>query len=142
MTEPLIRFEIPSRADRLCLLRRVVRETIRLAGCDDALADDLVLAVNEACMNIMQHADTGTYQGPIEIEILARDGMLEFLLRDYARPVDVTSIRSRDLDDLRPGGLGVHIIGEIMDEVNFLPPPEGRGNLLRLRKHIVTGVQR
>jgi anti-sigma regulatory factor (Ser/Thr protein kinase) len=33
--------------------------------------------------------------------------------------VDPATIRSRDLDDIRPGGLGVHIIHEVMDEVRY-----------------------
>ena len=58
------------------------------------------------------------------------------LIQDFADTIDVTKIKPRDLNDVRPGGLGTHFIREVMDEVAFLTPPEGRGNLLKLVKRI------
>ena len=48
-------------------------------------------------------------------------------------------MRPRDLDDIRPGGLGTHFIREVMDRVAFLTPADGRGNLLELIKYFNTG---
>jgi sigma-B regulation protein RsbU (phosphoserine phosphatase) len=45
-------------------------------------------------------------------------------------------VKPRDLEDLRPGGLGTHFIREIMDATDFLRPAAGTGNVLRLRKRI------
>ena len=45
-------------------------------------------------------------------------------------------MKPRDLDDVRPGGLGTHFMAEVMDRVEFLTPPEGGGNLLRMVKRI------
>jgi anti-sigma regulatory factor (Ser/Thr protein kinase) len=56
-------------------------------------------------------------------------------VRDYGRSVDPSTIKSRDLDDFRPGGLGVHIIRSIMDEVEYVPQPGG-GMSLRLVKNL------
>jgi sigma-B regulation protein RsbU (phosphoserine phosphatase) len=36
---------------------------------------------------------------------------------------------------VRPGGLGVHFIREIMDEVSYLPSPDQTGNLLSMKKY-------
>jgi len=58
------------------------------------------------------------------------------LIQDFADTIDVTKIKPRDLNDVRPGGLGTHFISEVMDEVAFLTPPEGVGNLLKLVKRI------
>ena len=41
------------------------------------------------------------------------------MIEDLASQVDPADIQSRDLDDIRPGGLGVHIIREVMDEVTW-----------------------
>lgn len=49
--------------------------------------------------------------------------------------VDLHAWRARDLDEIRPGGLGVHFIRESMDEVHYLPTPDNRGNLLSLKKY-------
>ena len=40
-------------------------------------------------------------------------------IRDHGRSVDPSSIKSRDLDDVRPGGLGVHIMRSVMDRVEY-----------------------
>ena len=58
------------------------------------------------------------------------------LIRDFAIAVDQERIKPRELDDVRPGGLGVHFIREVMDTMDYLPPPDGQGNLLRLKKTI------
>jgi sigma-B regulation protein RsbU (phosphoserine phosphatase) len=55
---------------------------------------------------------------------------------DNAAPIDVSRCEPRDLDDVRPGGLGMHFMREIMDQVEFLQPPAGFGNLLRMKKTI------
>jgi len=49
--------------------------------------------------------------------------------------VDVEKVCSRDLDDVRPGGLGVHLIDSLMDECGFIDPPEGVGNLFQMKKY-------
>jgi sigma-B regulation protein RsbU (phosphoserine phosphatase) len=43
-------------------------------------------------------------------------------------------IEPRDLDDVRPGGLGVHFMREIMDEISYLPQEGDYGNILRMVK--------
>jgi sigma-B regulation protein RsbU (phosphoserine phosphatase) len=50
--------------------------------------------------------------------------------------VDPAQVRPRDLDDLRPGGLGTHLMREAMDECEFVEPPPGCSNLLRMVKRI------
>ena len=59
---------------------------------------------------------------------------LVILLRDFADPVDAAEIEPRDLDDVRPGGLGVHFMREIMDEISYLPREGDYGNILRMVK--------
>jgi anti-sigma regulatory factor (Ser/Thr protein kinase) len=49
----------------------------------------------------------------------ARRAGLKVVLEDEARQVDPSKIKSRDLDEIRPGGLGVHIIREVMDEAVY-----------------------
>ena len=56
---------------------------------------------------------------------------MEIIVRDFGPQVDPASIHSRDLDDVRPGGLGVHIIRSIMRDVDYSCPPDG-GMQLRM----------
>ena len=132
------RFELrfPARAERLKHVREAVHDAAVRVGCGERAIHDIVLAVDEACQNIIRHAYADTPDGEIILEILGEDDNIVVLLRDFAAPVDPTRIGPRDLTDVRPGGLGTHFMRMVMDGVEFLPPPGGRGNLLRMVKRI------
>lgn len=125
----------PARPARLKQVRALVRRAAIACGCDEDAMHDLVMAVDEACQNIIRHAYDGR-RGDIVITILRDGPRLVVRLMDFAPPVDVARIQPRPLDELRPGGLGTHFIRELMDEVCFLPPPPGAGNLLQMTKRI------
>jgi len=132
----LVSVQVPARADRLKMVRRAVDEAARLAGCSDRVVSDIVLAVDEACQNVIRHAYGGECSQRMALEIRRRGDTLTLLLRDDAEQVDVDRIRPRDLDDVRPGGLGTFLMREVMDSVEFLPPPPEGGNLLKMIKRI------
>ncbi len=134
--ETLFEIRFPAKAERLCLIRALVKRTAEVVGCCSELSDGLVLAVNEACMNVIQHAYQEGEQGEIVLEMLNNEGKLHFRLVDYAKPIDLTSVKPRDLNDLRPGGLGTHFIKEIMDECDMGHLEEGKGNYLEMIKKI------
>jgi sigma-B regulation protein RsbU (phosphoserine phosphatase) len=137
--DTLLELRIPSKPDRLCLVRVLVKRVAENAGCSDSLTERLVVAVNEACMNVIQHAYKGEETGEMVLEILNKDSQLIFRLKDFARPVDPESIRPRALEDVRPGGLGVHFIREIMDDWHLRHLEEGAGNILEMTKKIDGG---
>ena len=126
----------PARAERLKEIRAAVREAAEACGCGPGCAQDMVIAVDEACQNIIRHGYAGDPQGSIELRIEHSGESLVFSLRDWARPVDPAEVKPRDLDDLRPGGLGTHLMREAMDECEFVEPPPGCSNLLRMVKRI------
>jgi sigma-B regulation protein RsbU (phosphoserine phosphatase) len=134
--ETIFHLNFPSQPDRLKLVRSAVFDTAMLCGCSEAIARDIVIAVDEACQNVIRHAYKGSPEGKIILDIGRHGDTIVLSLRDFADPVDITKIKPRDLDDLRPGGLGTHFIAEIMDEVDYLKPPEGEGNILRMVKRI------
>lgn len=134
--DQLVALTFVSRANRLKLLRCVIRGAADMIGLDDEATDAVVLAVNEACMNIIQHSYKMRPDGRIDVEVLQEPGAMVFRLRDYAERVDVNKVRSRDLADIRPGGLGVHLIGCLMDEYGFKKSPKGGGNLFEMKKFI------
>ncbi|MBF0248978.1 MAG: SpoIIE family protein phosphatase [Alphaproteobacteria bacterium] len=128
--------EVPARPESLILVRRAVEQTAVSCGFSKEQSQDMVLAVDEACQNVVRHAYGGRGDGDMTIDIRRENGDYIILIRDYAAPVDVSKIKPRDLDDVRPGGLGVHFIREVMDAMDHVPPPDGQGNLLRLKKAI------
>ncbi len=134
--ETLFEIRFPAKPERLCSVRALVKRTAEVVGCCSELSDRLVIAVNEACMNVIQHAYQGDELGEIVLEILNNDGKLHFRVVDYANPIDLNSVKPRDLDDLRPGGLGTYFINEIMDECDMGHLDEGKGNYLEMIKKI------
>jgi sigma-B regulation protein RsbU (phosphoserine phosphatase) len=125
----------PARPDSLGLIRAAVADVSRELGCTAALTQDVVLAVDEACQNIIRHAYLGG-DGDIIVHVGREDDLLVIRLMDFAPPVEVAKIAPRPLDEVRPGGLGVHLMRSVMDQVEFLPPPAGIGNLLQMVKRI------
>ena len=136
--EQLMSVSFCSRPSRLKLLRRVIRDAAELVGLDTEATDAVVLAVNEGCMNIMQHAYAMDPNGRIDVTVIREQDALVLQLRDYAARVDVNKVCSRDLGDVRPGGLGVHLIDCLMDECGFLEPPPDGGNLFQMKKIVKT----
>jgi sigma-B regulation protein RsbU (phosphoserine phosphatase) len=126
----------PARAAELKGVREAVREAVKDCGCSAKSSGDIVLATDEACQNIIRHAYGGESDDVIEFEIEHRGDALVFSLVDHAPAIDPSQVKPRDLDDIRPGGLGTHFIRRVMDEVEFLNPPSGRGNLLRMVRRI------
>ena len=102
----------------------------------------------------MQHAYGDKDQGDIVLEVelveapgkepgneqgkaREKQGMLVFRLTDFARhKSSLTEMLPRPLDEIRPGGLGCHIINQVMDEVVLLDRPDLRGNILEMRKRL------
>ncbi|MCW9032578.1 MAG: SpoIIE family protein phosphatase [Rhodospirillales bacterium] len=132
----LVDLHFPSKASMLKLVRQTTLNVAGQCGCSDRIAQDVVIAVDEACQNIIRHAYGGGV-GDVILSIRRSNGDIVLKLRDFAPTVDRTKIKPRALDDIRPGGLGTHFINEVMDRVRYLPPPEGEtGNILRMMKQI------
>ena len=130
------RIHFLSRAEKLKPLREAVRQMAAAQGCSSENLDCLIMAINEACMNVMQHAYNGDENGEIVLEFYRDDDELIVRVRDFADKVDRDTIKSRDLDDVRPGGLGVHFIHKVMDVVEYKDIPDEQGNILEMRKRI------
>ena len=75
------------------------------------------------------------------VDFVRRGDALEVHLMDFADPVDPTKIKSRDLSEIRPGGLGVHLIKSVCDDASFLQPPAGVGNLFKLTKRLPSNIK-
>ena len=137
VSEHCTRLRMPAQAEHLQALRAQVRTSALRQGFAVAAVEDLVLAVNEACMNVIQHGYRGA-AGEIELTIVALDDGIEFRVRDDAPRIGLDDWRPRPLDDIRPGGLGVHFIRATMDHVDYdISQPEG--TVLTLVKQLPQG---
>ncbi|MCB2108028.1 MAG: SpoIIE family protein phosphatase [Rhodobacteraceae bacterium] len=137
----IARIRVPATPDRLKLIRASAEQAAVFCGADKAWTLDLVMAVDESCQNIIRHAYKGVPEpGDIVIDFVREGDSLAVLLMDFAEPVDPEKIKSRDLNDVQPGGLGVHLIKSVTDDARFMPPPAGVGNLFKLTKRLPAKV--
>lgn len=135
--EPICELKLPARPELLCMVRALVKCASEKVGCNHHVSEKLVIALNEACMNVIQHAyKSGDGEGEIDLKILKNGGHLYFRLQDFAPPINLDGVRPRELDDVRPGGLGVHFIREIMDDYEMGHLERGGGNYLEMTKKI------
>jgi sigma-B regulation protein RsbU (phosphoserine phosphatase) len=121
-----------ARASALTEMRRQVTQVLTEANCTEAEIQSIVIALNEACMNIIQHAYRGDSREPIILKIDLETEEVHFELLDNAAPIDLASVRSRSLDELRPGGLGVNFITQLMQDVHYSHRSEKAGNCLHM----------
>ncbi len=127
-----------SDAERLPALRNDVRAWLAGRGWPERQANEVVLALDEAVTNVICHGYGGRKDCRIEVTLEgiedAVDGAgVEVRVRDFGRQVDPATICGRDLEDIRPGGLGVHIIKAMNNTVEY-QRAEGGGMLLIMRK--------
>jgi sigma-B regulation protein RsbU (phosphoserine phosphatase) len=132
----LLERRFPAQPGELSSVRAAVRQAVESGGGSSECAADVVMAVDEACQNIIRHAYAGDPDGSIVLRIERRGHELVISLIDFAPGVDPEQVKGRDLDELRPGGLGTHLIRQAMDEVDFVDPPPECGNLLRMVKRL------
>jgi len=135
MHESLLELSIPADTSNLKEIRDRIRNvTLTVTDCVETV-DRIILAINEACMNVIQHAYPNDHVGirDIVLELLRDGSTLIIQVKDHAPTCDPGTIKPRDLKDIRPGGLGVHFIREIMNEVDYLGQTGEYGNVLRMK---------
>ena len=135
-----VRLAIASEPAHLPIVRAAAERISDLMGFDQVTSGTIMLAVDEALTNVIRHAYAGANDKPIEITLtcLSSSNDEEALcieIRDWGERVDPSRIKARDLDDVRPGGLGVHIMNTVMDEVSYAPA-EGGGTCLKMTKKV------
>ncbi len=105
---------------------------------DQATIMKMNLAIEEAVVNVMNYAYPKGEHGDVNIEAVANDQRLKFTITDSGAPFDPTSRDEVDTTlsaEERPiGGLGIHLIRQIMDSINY-ERTDGK-NVLTLRKKL------
>ena len=132
----IVDHRFPARARELSLTRTVTRTALNNQGWSTDIVEAIVLAIDEACQNIIRHAYRGECDAPIMLHIELQGERLMVILMDQAPAVSSDCMQPRAFEDLRPGGLGCHFIQQVMDHVSMEPSPSGQGNILRMTKDI------
>jgi anti-sigma regulatory factor (Ser/Thr protein kinase) len=104
------------------------------AGIDPHEIDNIELAVDEACTNVIEHGyapDDTNKELTIRMEIDTSKLVLTVI--DRARPFNILHYEPRDINDLKSegkdGGLGIRLIKHIMDDIDYQTKDDGQNEL-------------
>jgi anti-sigma regulatory factor (Ser/Thr protein kinase) len=113
---------VPGNIADLPAILAFVEQACEQAGVDPAMCFDLQLVAEEACSNVMEHAYEGK-GGQFSVMFETRDRDVVITLRDRGRPFDPGQVAEPDirrpLAERRIGGLGMHLMYQLMDSVRF-----------------------
>jgi len=104
-----------------------VREFVAQHAVDAEFTPDAVeqlkMAVDEACTNVIEHAYQGQSEQPIDIAVIVQPDRLTVRIRDEGRSFNAAQYREPDLVQFarnrKAGGFGVHIMRQLMDQVEY-----------------------
>ena len=102
-------------------VRICCRDVFEKLHIEQDLKDELVLAIAEAAQNIVKHAfkNNANANELMVVQISCENKKLEIAFYDRGTPVDPKKVKHREIDNVKPGGLGTFFIQEIMDAVEF-----------------------
>jgi anti-sigma regulatory factor (Ser/Thr protein kinase) len=124
---------VPSHPKYLYVIRSAIYPIAGDAGFPKKEVRKIVLAIDEACSNIIKYAYGGDHSKTISVIVSVEPARLVIELKDTGKKPDVSKIAPRDLDDIRPGGLGTHFMAEVFDSVEY-DTGRGSGTVLILEK--------
>jgi anti-sigma regulatory factor (Ser/Thr protein kinase) len=127
--------KIPSHPKYLCVVRSVTAVMGELYGMPAVEIEDVKLAVDEACSNVIKYAYSGDTDQRIVVKFKIAKKGFEVTIEDNGLKTHPEFIEGRNLNDIRPGGLGIHLIRRAFDVFTF-DKNKKKGNRLRLIRYI------
>jgi len=118
-------------------------DSCKQAGLAENVAFAVKLAGEEACTNIINHAYLGAAPGPLSMRVSWDTMQVDVLIEDNAAFFPPENAPAPDLtanlETRRLGGLGWHLIQQVMDVVHHEQRANG-GNRLRMIKILQTNT--
>jgi serine/threonine-protein kinase RsbW len=127
-----VRFALPSDPRYLPVVRGAIAPLAAAIGWNECECLAITLAVDEALTNVIRHAYHNRPDGLIELECRESVDGLEITLLDNGEAPDKLSICAREPGCDQVGGLGTHIIRDVMDSVSY--EKSDKGNRFVARK--------
>jgi anti-sigma regulatory factor (Ser/Thr protein kinase) len=147
---------VPGRFDQIRTIIDFVLEGAQAAGLDEHAMFHLELCCDEASTNIIEHAYGAEDLGTITVQYETTTEAFSVTFLDHGRPFSPEDIPepgpfsdvdnktppalSEFLDSLKIGGLGIHLMRKLMDDVQYSFSIED-GNRLTLVKYIDEGSE-
>ena len=104
-------------------LQTLVDEVCEAMEFDEKTSMQMRIAIEEAVVNVMDYAYPPGQRGEVTIEATSTEGCLKFTIIDSGKPFDPTVQAAVDTSlparERRIGGLGIHIVRQMMDSINY-----------------------
>jgi anti-sigma regulatory factor (Ser/Thr protein kinase) len=113
------KLEFSSHCGNLALMRKYVRHFLEPYPFSENERLLMVLGVDEACTNIIRYAYALRDDQLISLSLEGLGDSVRICLRDYGRQVKRSALRGRSHDLIKPGGLGLHLIRNAFDKVDY-----------------------
>ncbi|HEV7993250.1 MAG TPA: ATP-binding protein [Gemmatimonadaceae bacterium] len=128
-----------ARREHLAELLAFIDGACARAGLDPDIRFDVRLATEEVVTNVIEHGYAGMPTGPVTVRFQCEPARVIVTVDDLARPFDPALVPRPDtaapIEQRRSGGLGWHLVHQIMDEVRH-EPRTPMGNRLTLVKRL------
>jgi len=128
------KIEFSSHTANLALMRNFVRKFIDDFPFSEKERMLMVLGIDEACTNIIRHAYQLSDDQLIALSIEGLRKCVRMRLRDYGEQVPAHQMRGRSHDSIEPGGLGLHLMKNAFDRIDYIL--KQRGTELVLTKNL------
>ena len=130
---------VKSRTENLSEIRDFISGSALQAGLSEDVIENIILAVDEACTNIIKHAYNSFPDGEIVIKVESDDKKFSITIIDYGNSFDPDVVPEPDLrksyNEGRVGGLGMYLMKRLMDDVKYTSVP-GKYNQVQLSKYL------
>ena len=130
---------LPNDTQEVPRLNAFVDEVCKSVGFDEGKTMEIKVAVEEAVINVMNYAYPPEQRGDVTIEAASNDIRLKFTIIDSGKPFDPTVQNEVDTtlsaEARSIGGLGIHLIRQNMDSINY--ERVDNLNVLTLRKKLI-----
>lgn len=127
---------IESKTERLREVREFVAATARDIGFREEAVHKIALCCDEACTNVIKHSYDNATDREIEIGVIVGKDLIEIVITHDGKSFDPDLIKSPDMKEYlahyRRGGLGLHLIRSLMDDVYYK-----QGNGKKCEVHLV-----
>jgi len=128
------KLEFTSHTANLAMMRNFVRKFLSRHPFTEKQRTLMVLGIDEACTNVIRYAYDLRDDQPIALSVEALTTCVRMRLRDYGEQAPAHKMRGREHNHVKPGGLGLHLIRNAFDKVDYILKP--RGTELVLTKNL------
>ena len=147
-TSRVVELKIPSQLGYERVAREAVAAVARRLGFSSERVDELKTAVDEACTNAIRHGSNADARMKVIVLLTADETKLDILVKDAgageapAGEVVAPDIQAQVEGRNPPGGLGLWLIRQMVDEAYFVDDAESGGNQFRMVIYRVTDDRR